>query len=78
MQNMPDMSELKRLAQSREGRSFLAMLQSADPAAVNEAAVCMKSGNVEGARKALSDLMNTPEGKALMNLMGGNHGGTGR
>lgn len=78
MENMPDMSELKRLAQSREGRSFLAMLQSADPAAVNEAAVCMKAGNVEGARKALSDLMNTPEGKALMNLMGGNHGGTGR
>lgn len=78
MENMPDMSELKRLAQSREGRSFLAMLQSADPAAVNEAAAHMKAGNMESARKALADLLNTPEGKALINLLGGNYGGTGR
>lgn len=78
MQNMPEMSEILRLAQTREGRSFLAMLQSADPRILNTAAQQMKNGNLDGAKAALADILNTPEGKALLNSLGGNHVGTGR
>jgi hypothetical protein len=78
MQNMPDMSEILRIAQTREGRSLLAMLQSADPAVLNSAAEQVKKGNYDGAKAALADMLNTPEGRALMSALGGNHGGTGR
>lgn len=78
MQNIPDMSEILRLAQTREGRNFLNMLQSADPAAVRNAAENAKKGNLDGAKAALAGMLNTPEGRALMDALGGNHGGNGR
>lgn len=78
MQNMPDMSEMLRLARTPEGKRFLSMLQTVDPSVLNAASEQMKQGNFEAARTALSAVLNTPEGKSLLNSLGGNHGGTGR
>ena len=70
MQNLPDMSEIMRLAQTREGRSLIAMLQSADPAALHMAAENAKKGNMDAAKEVLSGLLDTPEGKALLKQLG--------
>ena len=78
MQNLPDKNQLLRLLQSNEGREFLAMLQSADPAALNAAADKAKKGEMEAAKTALSAVLDTPEGRALLVALGGNYGGTGR
>ena len=78
MQNMPDMTEILRLARTAEGKKFLSKLQNVDPSVLNAASEQMKQGNYEAAKTALAAVLNTPEGKSLLNSLGGNHGGTGR
>ena len=70
MQNMPDFSDIMRLAQSPEGRKLIAMLQSADTNVLNTALSSAQAGDYNTAKEALSDILSTPEAQALLNKMG--------
>ena len=70
MQNMPDFSDIMRLAQSPEGRKLIAMLQSADTIVLNTALSSAQAGDYNTAKEALSGILSTPEAQALLNKMG--------
>lgn len=78
MQNMPDYSQIIRYAQSPEGKKLLTMLQKADSADLNRVVDAAKNGDYTAAHSALSGLLNNPEAQALLNQLGGSHGGNGR
>lgn len=70
MQTMPDFSELIRIVQTPEGRKLLSLLQSTDSQTLSRAMSSAKSGDYNGAKEALSDILNTPEAQALLNQLG--------
>ena len=66
MQQMPDMADLLKIAQSPAGQKLLAMAKSSnsvDWASVSSAAA---SGNLEAAKQMLRDLFASEEAKALL------------
>lgn len=70
MQNMPDYAQLMRIAGSPEGQKLLTLLRNADSAALNAAVNNAQNGNLEAARSSLSEILNTPEARALLNQLG--------
>ena len=78
METMPDYSEIIRFAQSQEGRKLLAMLKSADGAALDKVVAAAKTGDFSGAQAALSSVLTDPKAQELMKQLGGTYGGNGR
>ena len=70
MENIPDHSQLLRLAQSPEGKKLISLLQSADSQSLNTALHHAKAGNLEDAKNALSGILETPEAQALLRQLG--------
>lgn len=70
MQNMPDLSDILRLAQTPEGRKLIAMLQSSDPAALSSALTSAQAGDMEAAKKAMSGFLDNPEAQKLLKQLG--------
>ncbi len=66
MQNVPDMSELMRLAQSPAGQQLLAMLQNSGGEALNTAIAQASAGNFHEAKHVLSSLLSTPRAQELL------------
>lgn len=70
MQNMPDFSEVMRLAQTPEGRQLISLLQNSDSEALRAALSSAKEGNFDQAKNTLSGILSTPEAQALMKQFG--------
>lgn len=70
MQNIPDFSEIMRLAQTPEGRRLITLLQNTDSTLLNSALSNAKSGNMDAARDALSGILGTAEAQALLKQLG--------
>lgn len=66
MQQMPDMTELFRLAQTPAGRQLIAMLQKSGGARLNEAITKAAAGDYAQAKENLSDLLSSPEAQVLL------------
>ncbi len=71
MPNVPNMSEIWKLAQSPAGQQLLAMLQNTDQSALDNAAKQASTGNMEAAKNSLSALLSSPEVQALLKQMEG-------
>ena len=70
MQNMPDYAQMLRIMQSPEGQRLMALLRNTDSAALDSAVSSAQSGDMEAARSALSQILNTPEVRALLKQLG--------
>lgn len=70
MQNMPDYAQMMRIMQSPEGQRLMALLRNTDSAALDSAVSSAQSGDMEAARSALSQILNTPEVRALLKQLG--------
>jgi len=64
------MQEALRLAKTPAGQQLLAMLQQADPQALQKAMQQATSGNYREASKSLNTLLSTPEAQSLMKELG--------
>lgn len=71
MPNVPNLSEIMKLAQSPAGQQLLAMLQNANQGVLQDAAKQASAGNMEEAKNALSPLLTSPEVQALLKQMEG-------
>ena len=70
MQNMPDYAQMMRIMQSPEGQRLMVLLRNTDSAALDSAVSSAQSGDMEAARSALSQILNTPEVRALLKQLG--------
>lgn len=70
MQNMPDYAQMMRIAGSPEGQKLIALLRNTDSAALNAAVSSAQSGDLEAARTSLTQILNTPEVRALLKQLG--------
>lgn len=66
MQQIPDMSELFRLAQTPAGRQLIAMLQKNGGNRLGEAVSKAASGDYAQAKEILSDLLSSSEAQTLL------------
>lgn len=66
MQQMPDMSELFRLAQTPAGRQLLFLLQKKGGNRLQEAIASVGTGDYTRAKTILSDLLSSPDAQALL------------
>lgn len=66
MQQMPDMTELFRLAQTPAGRQLIAMLQKSGGTRLNEVITKAAAGDYAQAKETLSDLLSSPEAQVLL------------
>lgn len=66
MQPMPDITALLKIAQSPAGQKLLAMLQSNPSADLSSLAATASSGNLEEAKKKISNLLSSPEAQELL------------
>lgn len=71
MPNVPNLSEIMKLAQSPAGQQLLSMLQNANQGALQDAAKQASAGNMEEVKNALSPLLSSPEIQALLKQMEG-------
>lgn len=71
MENMPNMSDLMKLAQSPAGQQLLAMLQNSNSGAVERAVQQASAGNLEEAKNTLSSMLSSPQFQALLKQMEG-------
>ncbi len=71
MENMPNMSDLMKLAQSPAGQQLLALLQSTDDGSLENAVNQATAGNMESAKNTLSALLSSPQAQALLKQMEG-------
>ena len=78
MQNNDAIQEAMRLANSPAGKQLLQMLQSGGGEDMNRAMALVSSGDYEGAKALLNQMLRDPKAKALLNQMGGCHGANGR
>ena len=65
------MQEIMRLAKSPAGQQLIALLRQKDSASLEQVAAQAKAGDYAGASKNLSELLSSPEAKALMKQLGG-------
>lgn len=63
--------DIKKLASTPAGQQLLAMLQNADPAALQDALRQAKSGNIQQAQQTLAPLMASEELRKLLQQLGG-------
>lgn len=66
MQQLPDMGELIRLAQTPAGKQLISMLQSKGSMKLQQAISNAASGDYTRVREVLSDLLSDPEAQALL------------
>lgn len=66
MQPMPDITALLKITQSPAGQKLLAMLQSNPSADLSSLAATAASGNLEEAKKKISNLLSSPEAQELL------------
>lgn len=78
MQYNDAIQEAMRMANSPAGKQLLQMLQSGAGAEMNRAMALVSSGDYEGAKLLLNQMMRDPKAKALLNQMGGKNGADGR
>ena len=71
MSNNPiSMEDLKNLAYSPAGQQLMQLLQTSDPNAMQNAMQKASSGDLKGAKEAISALVNNPQVQKLLEQMG--------
>lgn len=71
MENMPNMSDLMKLASSPAGQQLLALVQSTNDGSLEDAVSQAAAGNMESAKNTLSALLSSPQAQALLKQMEG-------
>lgn len=66
MDQVPDLRQLMKLAQSPAGQQLLQLLRQQDGNALDAAVKKAASGDYAQAKEALAGFLNTPEAKALL------------
>lgn len=66
MQQMPDMNELIRLAQTSAGQQLIILLQKKGGNRLQEAIAKAAAGDYSGAKDILSEVLSTPDAQALL------------
>ena len=64
------MEDLMKLATSPAGQQLMQLLQNSDPNAMQNAMQKASSGDLKGAKEAISDLANNPQVQKLLEQMG--------
>lgn len=70
-----DLEQATKLAQSDAGQALLSELQTRHGNALQAAMEQAQAGNYDQVKRTLSSLLNTPEGKALLNQLRGQRNG---
>lgn len=66
MANIPDMSQIMKLAQSPAGQQLFSLIQQSSQGELEQAMKKANSGDYSGAKDALSNLLSTPEAQKLI------------
>ena len=66
MQQSPDLSQLKKMAQSSAGQQLVALLQRSGGTSLQDAVAQASAGNYAQAKDILNSLLHTPEAQALL------------
>lgn len=66
MQQVPDMNELIRLAQTPAGQQLIVLLQKKGGNRLQEAIAKAVAGDYSGAKDILSAVLSTPDAQALL------------
>ena len=66
MQPMPDIAALLKIAQSPAGQKLLSILQSKNTSEVDRITAAAAAGNLEEAKKKLTDLLSGIEAQELV------------
>ena len=61
-----DPQQVKKLLSSSAGKQLLQLLNQDGGAALQQAAACLKSGNVAGAQSAVAPIMEQAQAQALL------------
>ncbi len=69
------MEKAKKLAQSDAGQKLLSALQQSHGQQLQQAMDQANAGDLAAVKKAMADMMNTPEVKAFLRQMGGSNDG---
>ena len=72
--NQEAMQEAMRIAKSPEGQQLIRLLQQSNPDRLQQAYLSAASGDISGAKDALTTLLSSPEARAILNRMGGSNG----
>ena len=76
--NRKAMEDALRMAQSPAGQQLLKLLQQSNGPQLNQAMEKAAAGDYAAAKMLLSNLMQDPQARQLLDRMGGNHGSDGR
>lgn len=71
MANIPDMSQIMKLAQSPTGQQLFSLIQKNSQGELEQAMKKANSGDYNGAKEALSSLLSTPEAQKLIKQLEG-------
>lgn len=66
MQQIPDMGELIRMAQTPAGRKLISLLQKQSGSQLQQAVTSAAAGDYTQAREILSVLLSSPDAQALL------------
>ena len=66
MQQIPDMGELIRIAQTPTGRQLIGLLQKQGGSQLQKAISCAAAGDYAAAKGILAELLSTPEAQKLL------------
>lgn len=66
MQQIPDMGELLRLAQTPAGQQLIAMLQNSGADRLSNAISKAAAGEYQQAKEVLSEILSSPDAKKLL------------
>ena len=66
----PSMSQILKLAKSKEGRQIYDRLREAQPETINSAMSSAAAGNYEEVKSAMSSLLANPEIRELLRKLG--------
>ena len=69
------LEQAKKIADSDTGKKLFALLNQSDPNALKNAMKQAAAGNYQQVQRTISQLMASPEAKALLEKMGGTHNG---
>ena len=64
------MQDAMRLAKSPAGQQLMEMIKKADSAKLQQALNQFRSGDAEGAKNALGEILTDPKAKQLLDQMG--------
>lgn len=79
MQQNPDaIRKAMALAATAQGQQLLNLLRRNDPVKLQQAMESAASGNTQQAKALLSNLLQDPEARRIIEQLGGSHGSVGR